>query len=537
MISQRSVWIAARARNAARRGVWIAAFGGVAVIATLLVLIAVPREADRQLRRQIAALPTAPDSLPMVRRLDSLRAVQTAVRTRLNRVLAADSSATDSLADLSIRLRRVQQVPLAEGYRMLAESPVLRADPRVVALIDSIEVVEREREAHAALGGPGARYAALTARVAVLGQGLVRLAEQRLVNTVYARDSAGTYEAGVAADSTRLDAITRAMTVEESRLADARRRIAVYDTQRVQLEQRLNVASPPIAMLLAALVVGMAVGYGIVLARELRHPTVGDAAEVERMTGATVLHHARDTPSTLADRSRWRERPGVPRIIDRDSDSFSLLHLSLTGVGDLVPEVDILSDIPLLGAAVALGTAAAAARESRAVLVVEAARRQPLLAHVLQAKTRHTVDDVREGRVSADDAIHVVTLDRDAHIDVLVAVAAVMPATGLFRRRRRPVVPAVKPSVRVTPVALGGREAQGARPPEDPLRQFETRYDLRLHLPDAEHDGLAPARDVIICVRQGSTPLAWLSRVVQHTRARQQRLRVAVLWSRDLPPV
>lgn len=537
MIGQRSVWIAARARNAARRGVWIAAFGGVAVIATLLVLIAVPREADRQLRKRIAALPTAPDSLPLARRLDSLRATHTALRTRLSRVMAFDSSATDSLADLSRRLRRVQQVPLAEGYRMLAESPVLRSDPRVIALIDSIEVIEREREAHAALGGPGARYAALTARVAVLGQGLLKLAEERLVNTVYARDSAGAYESGQAADSVQLNAITRAMMVEESRLADARRRMAVYDTQRVQLEQRLNVASPPIAMLLAALVVGMAVGYGIVLARELRRPTVGDAAEVERMTGAPVLHHARDTPSTLVDRSRWRERPGVPRIIDRDSDSFSLLHLSLTGVGDLVPDVDILTDTPLLGAAVALGTAAAAARESRAVLVVEATRRHPLLAHVLQAKTRHTVEDVREGRVSAEDAVHVVTLDRDAHIDVLVAVAAALPATGFFRRRRPPVVPAVRPSARVTPIALPGREPQSPRPPEDLLRQFETRYDLRLHLPDAESDVLPAARDVIICVRQGSTSLAWLSRVVQHTRARQQRLRIAVLWSRDLPPL
>jgi len=545
--------MAARARNAAREGLWIAALGAVAVIVTLLALVTVPREADRQLRRRIAALLPVADSMTLVQRLDSLRTVRatwersliadsTLMRAADSLTLVqADSLMSDTLADLASRLRRAREMPLPDSYRRLAASPLLSGDARVAAALDSLNAVEQEREGNAALGGPDARYAALTARLATLGQTLVTLAERRLANTVFASltvaDSlAALPEAQAAKDALR-DSLDRRVARAESALVSARALSLARDSQRVALESRLTLASPPMAMLLAALVVGLVAGYGVVLARELRRPSVGDVVEVERIAGAPALLHRRAGPSTLAERRSLRERPGVPRIIDRDSDTFVLLHLSLTGVGDMVSQADILSDVPIIGAAVALGTAAAAARDSRAVLIVETSREQALLAHVLNAKVRHTVDDVREGRVSAEEAVHVVTLDRDAHIDVLLADTLRPEETGFFRRRRRAAVPPVRTPRRPSPSpgpASSGDVNATADPERAAMQALATRYDLRLHLV-GEAEGWAPARDVIICTRQGVTALSWLARAVHHTRSRQQRIRTVIVWERVLP--
>ncbi|MCC6244948.1 MAG: hypothetical protein IT353_19040 [Gemmatimonadaceae bacterium] len=267
-----------------------------------------------------------------------------------------------------------------------------------------------------------------------------------------------------------------------------------------------NTSSAPWpAMVLAALTVGMAVGFGAVLAREMRHPTIGDAAELERLTRSAVYVHSRDTPSTLVERSRWRERPGVPRIIDRTSDTYVLLHLALSGVGDLVSDVDVVADDALIGAAVALGTAAAAAGESRAVALVEGAGRRPPLADVLQVQARlgRSRRAPRE-ELTLEEVAYAVTLDRDARIDVLFA---------------------------------GDGDAY--------LRELEARYDLRIHLLETPsgRSGVAPvpaptpsaSQDLVVCVRRGATSMAWLARVVRDANRRHQRVRAVVLWNRERP--
>lgn len=559
MNGARNAWIAARARNAARRGGWIAGIGGVSAILTLFAFVVVPRELDRQLRLRIAALPLPADSTPIVRQLDSLRARQRDTLISLDsallrsasvlpgsdtafaRVLRRDSLGMDSsVAALRVLVERARNSPLPDSYRALAESPFLRSDPstaaRVASLVQSIDQVDREREAHAALGGPGARYAALTARMTALGQSLIRIAEQQLPPTDSVNrpiplrigdPSVGTALSPLAtpliSDSARrvaADSLSRLVAVQETLLVARRKDAAEYTAQRSALEQRLNVEVPPFAMLISALIVGVAVGYGAVFAREVRWPTVGDASEVERISGAQVLVHSQFTPGAPAAKMARRERRFVPTIIDRDSDTFLLLHLALSGVGDAVPQVEVLADDPVLAAGVAMGTAAAAARESRAVLVVESTMRRPLLAHLLRVSPKLTREDVLAGRATPDEAVHVVALDGDTHIDTIVAGS---------REVRRPM------RGRRTPHPL-------AAMPEDEelietMLRFEQRYDLRLYLTDPAGRGRSRIHDVILCVRQGSTPLRWLARTTQHVRSRQQRIRAVVVWGRDLPTV
>lgn len=542
MIGQRNAWIAARARNAARKGFWIAVIGGVAVVAMLIALVWVPREQDRQLHRRIAELPKVADSMPIVRRLDSLRAQQRMpvnvprrVQPRdtivtgdsssreIARVAEGDSTSVtraaltpDSAAiDLMARLTRARSAPLPDSYRALAESPLMNSDPRVKALVDSIDLVDREREAHAALGGPGARYAALTARLTALGQRIVRLAEQRLSSAVLSSISgapstnAAAPDSGsetiidpeverlrqVARDSTR-GALQSRIANEESSLIVARQRFLQNDAERARLTQRLQADVPPFAMVVAALVVGVAFGYAVVLVHELRKPTVGDASEVERLAAAPVLRHTRET-ATVRVRGTRGDRRGIPRIIDRESDTFVLLHLALTAVGDVVETVAVLAADPAIAAAVALGTAAAATRESRAVLVVDDPSRSPVLARLLRATSREALARDRAGTTRTDDAMHVITLDRDAHFDVCLV-----------------------------------RSAEGDT---EQRAELDARYDLRLYLSATDDGTTSNARDVILCVRQGATPLAWLSRATLEARRRDQRVRAVVLWSRDVP--
>ena len=519
MIGPRSTWIAARARNAARRVVRIVALGSVAATVTAVALVLVPRAADRQLRARISALPLAPDSAAPLRAVDSARALlaiaarDTATTPPLPKADSTSVAPTAALpvpvpantevvrdpstADLLARIRRARQVPLVESYRALAAAELLVNDTSARTLRDSIDRLEREREAQVALGGADARYAALSTQISVLGHTLVRLAEQRARPTVGVLDTTVTARVAAlleeAAARARRDSLSRRVVLAESALQAVRMQHAARDSARVLLERQLRPSLPAYAMALAALIVGMVVGYGGVLALEIRRPTIGDAAELERLTGATVLVHSRDTPSMLAERSRWTERPGVPRIIDRSSDTYVLLHLSLSGVGDVVSDVDVVAADYTIGAAVALGAAAAAAGESRAVLGVEGVGRTPSLAELLRTPAGPS-RDARPGRSASTTDVHAITLDRDARIDVLFAGAGDTLGSTLM-----------------------------------------TRYDLRIYLAAGQRAATTAPHDVIVCARRGMTTLAWLAHAIADTKSRQQRVRAVVLWNRERP--
>ena len=513
--------MAARARNAARRRVGVLLVATVAVLATGITLVLVPRMLDQRVRVRIAALPDVSDSLPIVQRLDAvreqLRLVQqerlrdslasTADSSRLvidtTGVFAAPSApaaiasaiADDTAAlELAARLSRAKRARLVDSYRALTDAPMLRDDATVGALRDSIDAIDRERDAHAALGGPGARYAALTTRLTAIGQRLVALAEQRLAHAVFASAAnAATRATAATIDSVHRearDSLVRMLNgqraLEESTLVFVRQQTVARDSARVMLERKLTAVMPPAAIGLAALVVGLACGFAVMFVRELRRPTVGDAAEIERMTASPVFAYAMSVATPDVSRVAGHDRPGLPSIIDGESDVFVLLHLALTGVGDVVTRADVLADDPMIGAAVALGIAAVAARESRMPLIVETGRGRSVLNGLVAPDTPSTV---------AEENVRVLMLDRDAHIDLLpIDVASLFPDVA-------------------------------------------DRYDLQLVLSNTDDVVPSDARDVIICTRQGATSLEWLRRAASRARSRQQRVRAVVLWQRAVPRV
>ena len=535
MNASRALWIATRARNASRRGWRIAIVGGLAVVATLLVLVLVPREVDRALREQLDQIPQSQDTLPLTQQLIAMTAEENAravAPRRVDSLQIAEPAGVptsglpivrDSVdIDLAERLARAREIPLAESFLALAGAGGLSGDKRVQAIADSIEQVNRERDAYAALGGADARYAALTARLATLGQRVMRIAESRLgvdtqsgvadssvgqspiaVSPGVAIVAAGIVQqrrnaarATIAVDSAPTRRAAAADSIERARqqLAAVHLSNAALEKRRESVRARLNVSVPPFAMLLSALMVGLSVGYGVSVVQELRRPTVGDEAEVERMTNARVVVQRTGRNPRQPQPTRRRGEGALPSIISVDESSYPLLHLALTGIGDVAHEVEIIAEHARLATVVAMNVATVAARESRATLVVEDATAPHLLDELLR---RSTGADVASSAASSVSAVTAVVLERDLTVDVL---RARIPASLRVRETDR---------YELTLVPTGA---------ELPADLVEGRAD-----------------DVIICVRLAATPLAWLTAVTLRARARRQRIRAVLLWMTDLP--
>jgi hypothetical protein len=559
---QRARWLAARTRNAARHGLLIASVGALVVVGALLLFIFVSYHVDRALAAQIAALPRERDTRPLqvevraarreLARLEgSLSAAAIAVQaeaTRLRPVpatrdtvpVAPSSPGRDSAAtDLQRQLARIRQAPLVESYRALAETRLLRDDARARAMIDSIEKVHAEREAYAALSGPDARYASMTARLTQLGQRLTRLAELTAAGTPATANPADT-RAGADARAERGRAAALP-PMADSALARARNHAAtmVARTERVLLDvvalntdlrtsrdalrARLQLDIPPIAMLLASLVLGVALGFGFVLWRELRRPTVGDEQELEALTRTRVIVHREVGASVRTARARRRADEQLPAIMRPTDAAWPLLHLTLTGIGDVARAIEVVADQPALAGAVALNLSAVAARESRATILVDVAHRRsallPLLpTSALAPASESTAESIAESTAESTvparwDAPRSLAIGRDTFLDIV-----------LPRRVR---------SLRT------GRDLSA--PPDTAslaadLQRLTAHHDLAVFVTDHELDAPLPAAtDVVLCARPGVTTLAWLFRTMQQLEDRGRRVRAVVLWSADLP--
>ncbi len=560
----------------------MASVGAVVVIAALLLFVLVPQRVDRALAAQIAALSPERDTLLL--HVDLLAARRALTRLETSIAAAAIATRADATpprfaaatADLSVvapipvardsaahdlqqQLMRIRQAPLVESYRALADTRLLRDDARVRGLIDSIEQLHAEREAYAALSGPDARYALMTARLTQLGQHLTRFAESTYATALASAvaPEAAT-RAGAAVDTATaapLLVVRPPMTdsaLEHSRTAAAdtvaRTERALRDAatlnadlraRRKALRARMTLDIPPMAMLLASLVLGLVLGFAVVLWRELRRPTVGDEQELEALTRTRVIVHRAATASLRAARARRRADEHVPAILQPTDAAWPLLHLTLSSIGDVSRYVEVVADQPVLAGAVALNLSAVAAHESRATVLVDAAQRSGALLSLLPtsvlttasttmaATSRYIDDDTARDTVpdaAADaatehsvhsrwDAPRSLAIGRDTFIDIV-----------LPRRVRS----------RQTGRDLG--VVRDAASIVDDLQRLAVHHDLAVYVTDHDLNQHVPLEtDVVLCARPGVTTLAWLSHTMRQLEDRGRRVRAVVLWSADFP--
>lgn len=536
--AERARWLQARTRNATRRPLLMAGAGSVVLVTALLCFVLIPRQVDRTLAAALRAAPPLRDTVALLGAREKALRTRDALLAARDRALApsdsnpyrnADSSAAlavDTSAgpvallppDLSefLELRRqvaqARQAPLVERYRALVDTRALRNDRAARTALDSIERVHAEREAHAALGGPDARYAALTEELTRLGTQLVQRADAVLATRAQPPglvDSAAITATGLAdsvraaADSAAARALLAAeatVAAADSVVATARAHNAREQQARDALRARLQVAIPPQAMLLASLILAMAGGFGAALWRELRQPTVGDAEELEAMTRARVLVHR-------ADPGR-RGNTGVAggrATPTSDDETWALLHVLLTRLGDVARQVQVAADQSALAEVIALRLATTAARASRVTVLVDA------VAGGLSVGVGPSGFRPAAATASGDTPWHpprVLRIDQDVSLDVIRPRERLRGRGGPDQAASAALAPQLQP------------------------------YDLAVLVADAPAAPMLPAgADLVLCARRGVTPLAWVSQAMRDADAEGRAVRAVVLWAGELPLV
>jgi Mrp family chromosome partitioning ATPase len=537
----RAAWISARARNAARRPVFIGAVSVGAFVTTLVALIVVPQQARRAAERVAPDPRERVDTVPVLRSYEraqaqlaladsSLAAARTAAgrlaqstaeQTLPADVIARRDSLTSTLLALDPLIRRAASVPLPSSYRALAASPVLRNDERVEMLLDSLAAVEQERELFGAQGGADPVFVALTSRLNDFGRNIQAIAEERRnaarreLRLLAPPAPPPTPALRATADTApRVAARAAALaTVDSTRraLIEARRRAANYAQREAQADELTHFSAPPLAMLAAALVVGAALGFGAGFIDELRRPHLSDADEAQRVTGLRVLGTI-GSQRPMAERGRRLTDRLAPPYIDPGNDGHQLVYLSITAAAPNVLILAVAGDDSAVSAVVASNFAAISGDEARTTLLIDADVAARGVAGALRIRPEPGVADIADRRAGWPEAITTVTIGRSSTFDAVPSgVAAPLPDYGELATLLR------------TNVA-----------------RLSRRYDTIVTVMSNEQaiGGLAsemPTAKLVYCVRLGETRVADLRKAIEALRLTGIQPLGLVVWGTESP--
>ena len=533
------LWMAARARNSLRRVAVFGIVGGLVFIGALIAFVLVPRNASRKaqavaagieartdttpvvaLRNRHLADVTTADSVLAVTRRAAMPAPPVVIDTFPPAVKAQRESLNVELATLNRLIGRAENAPLPTSYRALAASPAVAADPRVRLLLDSLAVVERERNAFGAVGSVDPVYLALTSRATAIGraiQGIAdakrgevrgQLAQIRPIVQPVARPA-------ITVDTARFvrqrASAEQAYSAASRQLDQIRQKNARIDQRTRQARELANVGAPPWAMLAAALVLALALGFAASFGVELRSPHIADSKEAEQMSGARVLTIVRP-PEIVVERSRRQVDVEAPPLIDVVSESYRTLYLHIAAVDASVPIVTITGDDPAIVATVAANLAASAAYEARSTLLVDVDPTTCSVASVLRIRPDPGLSGIVTGAATWPEAIVPTTIGRDRPLDVL--------PSGTRR--------------------VGLPEPEVVDEVRSELARMQRRYDFIIISAPTSYvqrsaSSIIPAPDVILCVRLAHTTVAALKTAVDSLRGADMRIHGLVLWDAEMP--
>jgi hypothetical protein len=542
--------MAARARNALRRPVFIGAVSILTFIASLVALVVVPQQARRAAAQLRPAAAQRPDTEPTAAALaEAERQVRVAdstllvARNQIAQLVAATAAgAPDSLAggvvltdsmrthrdslaaqvaQLGQLLTRADNAPLLGSYRALAEAPAMRGDARVRQLLDSLVEIERERESYNAVGGVDPVFVALTARANELGRAIEGMANARR-SALRQEMAAFTPAAPTVADimasrgiPDTLEQIGKATSARAAaagvadRLARERAELATLDAREERARELANLGASPPAMLAAALIFGAVIGFGFALVDEVRHPRIADAYEAERATGVRVLGVISPLPQS-PERGRRSSDRNAPPYIDPGADGHQLIYLHIATAGSNVLMLTITGDNPAVSAIVAINFAAIAADEARSTLLIDTDAGASTVATALRFRSSQGLSGLVTQKLSWPEAVRSARIGRDSSIDVV------------------PSGPDAPPFQSVS--ALLQSDAS----------RLARRYDTIALVSSAEQvlsglPSVLPIPDVVYCVRAGQTPIAQLKRALEDIERTGGRIRGIVLWNAPDP--
>jgi Mrp family chromosome partitioning ATPase len=541
-----ATWIAARARNALRRPVFISAVSIVTFALSLLALVIVPQQARKAAAAIRPAAAQRPDTEPTVAALaEAERQVAAAessivsTRAELNQLVTAAAVATsgdttaggqrlgatmrnrrDSLAaqvdQLGRLIARSENAPLLGSYRALAQSAPMQGDVRVKQLLDSLVEIERERDSYSAVGGVDPVFVALTARANELGKNIENFANVRrtalrqelsaiappateLPAAIALRPLPDTLARVQARDATRAAAGGVA-----ARLARERAELAALDAREARARELANVGASPSAMLAAALVFGAVLGFGFALFDEVRRPRLADAYEAERATGVRVLGVIRPLAPSPERGRRASDRTGPP-YIDPGADGHQLVYLTIATAGSNALMLTITGDNTAVAAIVAINFSAIAADEARSTLLIDTDGLSSSVTAALRLRTSAGISGLVKGTAQWPEVTRSARLGRDRTIDV---------------------VPSGEGAVAIDDIkALVQRD----------MARLSKRYDAIILVSSLEQvlAGLPtslPIADVLFCARAGQTSIADARRTIKDIAATGAHPRGIVLW-------
>lgn len=529
----RSAWLTARARNAVGRPQFIAIVGGGIFIAALVALILAPQQIRRGAKVPTSPTGPRPDTSVFSNALDEARRRLAAAENSLAQarlappppqvqepiippaILAQRDSLSNAVSDLDALLTRVEGAPVTASYRALGESPQLAATPRVRVLLDSLAEVEREREAFGTSGGTDPVFLALTSRATEIGRTIQAVAQER-------RDAIRRQIAGLNVPAQRPTFVqtptidtagwvaerdSARSLVEQANVAlgDARNKANDFDKEAAQARKSATSGAPPAALLGAALIIGIALGFGVAFVGELRHPRISDAHEAERVTGVRVLATVRPRPRD-PDRMRRASDRLAPPYFDPAAAPYQLtyLHLARTGASRLV--LTVVSADPNIAAVVAMNVAAIAADEARSTILIDTDVKSATIAAALRCHAEPGLADVIQQRIDWSEVTTQTMIGRDRVIDVIPS--GIVPTgldrgviANLFRQEAARLARHYEAIVVVGDVATAEAGLAGALPVPDSVicaRAGHTRLsDLEAAISAVRHGGGVPAGIVL----------------------------------------
>jgi Mrp family chromosome partitioning ATPase len=539
-VNHDGIWFTRRARNSSRRPALIIIVAATAFISTLVVLLVIPRRGDNSARaiatlisqkedttallavqdRSRAALATAEAALSAARRSTISRPPPPPADTLPPALIARRDSLRGAERALDSMITRVNNAPLPASYRALGEIPDLADDPRVGLLLDSLAIVEREREEFEAVGGVDPVFVALTARATAIGRSIQGIAESRRTairdELVRLRPPPAPAPVVVAApvDTTPIiqqrDRAVDMLDSSTRRLAEVRRANASIDQRVARARAAANVDIPPFALLGAAITVATILGFAAGLIAEMRHARIADAEEAEEATGLRVL--ATVLPKKeQPERTRRRADRETSPLLDATSDAYRLLYLHLASSIPRISLVTVSGDETAVAATVAANLAAASTYDARSTLLVDAELSECAVSSVLRVRAEPGLGDVLAGRVDWTEAVVAAVIGRERALDVIPSGTCGEPDVGF-----------------------------DAAPTRHALARMARRYDLVVLLAGPSHirrgDGsILPAPDLIYCARIGHTTLTALRAGAEALRGAGARIHGLVLWGADVP--
>jgi Mrp family chromosome partitioning ATPase len=535
----RATWLTTRARNAVKRPRFIGAVGVGAFIAALVALVLAPQQAHRTTTVPLP-LATRPDTTPLLAALAQARTRLGRADSSLSvareqagsppkpssdtlnpRLVAHRDSIASAVNELDALLTRVETAPMPASYRALAESPQLASNARAKILLDSLADVERDREGFGTNGSTDPVFVALTSRATDIGHAIQSLAQARrdTLRGQIIRLNAPTVRLSVTPAPTadtvawiaERDSAESLVTQAIAALADARQHGEEYDRAVANAKQSASLDTPVVALLAAALVIGIALGFGSAFARELRHPRVGDEHELERVTGARVLATIKPQPRP-PDRNRRSADRLAPRYFDPGAAGYQLTYLHVARAGASRLMLTIAGFDPAVAAVIATNVAAIAAEEARSTILIDTDARHAPVAAVLRARAEPGLIDILDGSTGWAEATTQAMAGRDRTIDVLPSGVADANRSGAEIRD------------------LFQHEAT----------RLSRHYEAIVIAASLEHavaglPGALPIPDVIICARVGHTRIVDVQAALDGLRASGGAAVGIVLWDAPVP--